>query len=41
LIKLDLPAFDRPTSATSGRPSRGKSAAPAALVMKEASIFSE
>jgi hypothetical protein len=41
LIRLDLPTFDRPTSATSGRSSSGKSAAPAALVMKVASIFSE
>jgi hypothetical protein len=41
LIRLDLPTFERPTSATSCRPSAGKSAAPAALVMKEASIFSE
>jgi hypothetical protein len=39
LIKHDLPTFERPTSATSGRPSLGKSAAPAPLVMKVASIL--
>src|SRR5437870_12995438 len=39
LIRLDLPTFDRPTSATSGRPSRGRSAALAALVTKVASIL--
>jgi hypothetical protein len=41
LIRLDLPTFERPTSAISARPSRGRSCAPAALVTKEASIFSE
>jgi hypothetical protein len=38
LIKLDLPTFERPTSAISGRPASGKSDAPAALVTKAASI---
>jgi hypothetical protein len=39
LIRLDLPTFERPTMATSGKPSAGKSAAPAALVMNSAVIF--
>src|SRR5262245_48228408 len=38
LIRLDLPTFDRPTKATSGDRSRGKSAAPAALVTNSATI---
>ena len=41
LIRLDLPTFERPTRATCPRRSAGKSAAPAALVMNVASIFSE
>src|SRR5262245_6857720 len=41
LIRLDLPTFERPTMATSGRPSAGKSAAPAALVMNSAVIFNQ
>src|SRR5947208_629340 len=39
LISVDLPTFDRPTSAVSGAPSRGKSSAPAALRTKVAAIF--
>src|SRR6185295_9789586 len=39
LIRLDLPTFERPTSATSRRPSLGRSAALAALVTKLASIL--
>jgi hypothetical protein len=39
LIRLDLPTFERPTSATSGSRSRGKSATLAALVTKSADIF--
>src|SRR5437868_4323224 len=39
LISVDLPTFDRPTNATSGRPSPGKSVAPAALRTKVASNF--
>jgi hypothetical protein len=41
LIRLDFPTFERPTRATSGRPSPGKSAAPAPLVMKVAVTFNE
>jgi hypothetical protein len=40
LIRLDLPTFERPTSATSRSPSLGKSAADAALVTNSAAIFS-
>src|SRR5688572_27910146 len=39
LIKVDLPTFDRPTSAISGVPSLGRSAALAALVTNSALIF--
>src|SRR5687768_13856512 len=39
LIKLDLPTLDRPTIATSGSWSRGKSPAPAALVTNSAATF--
>jgi hypothetical protein len=39
LIRLDLPTLERPTSATSLRPSFGKSAALAALVTNAALIF--
>ena len=39
LIRLDLPTLERPTSATSLKPSLGKSAALAALVTNAASIF--
>src|SRR5438094_5947871 len=39
LINVDLPTFERPTSAISGAPSRGKSAAATALRTKDASIF--
>jgi hypothetical protein len=38
LIKLDLPTLDRPTRATSGSRSRGKSRALAALVTNSAEI---
>src|SRR5262245_10859774 len=38
LIRLDLPTFDRPTIATSGSRSRGKSPAPTALVTNSATI---
>jgi hypothetical protein len=40
LIRLDLPTFERPMSATSGDPSPGKSRAVAALITKSAAIFS-
>ena len=39
LIRLDLPTLERPTSATSLKPSLGKSAALAALVTNAALIF--
>jgi hypothetical protein len=39
LISVDLPTFERPTSAISGAPSRGKSAAATALRTKVASIL--
>jgi hypothetical protein len=40
LIRLDLPTFERPTSAISLPLSRGKTAAVAALVTNSAVIFS-
>jgi hypothetical protein len=40
LISADFPTFDLPTRAISQMPSRGKSAGPAALLTKAASIFS-
>jgi hypothetical protein len=40
LIRLDLPTFDRPTSAISEAPSRGRSSAAAALLTNSATIFS-
>jgi hypothetical protein len=40
LIRLDLPTFERPISATSGAPSCGRPSAAAALVTNSAAIFS-
>jgi hypothetical protein len=41
LIRLDLPTFDRPTSAISGAPLLGKSLARAALLTNSADMFNE